>query len=365
MFPETIFDAVLDDLTDELRGRATPAPIPLATDSWVARSVLQKAIRRGMLELALSAAAQLVIIDRRTLWRRLIVTALEDLGPQEFETTTAIVSAARNSGWRSQVGGDWPVAAELVRLACAGTRNQVANDLWNIALHDTNLAEFKSGLCEANKEEVLRSAADTGLDVGARAAAVLVALRQVSGSDLPDHLTIPSGDVFAAFEDEGNLGVPVAVCAEAYRLTRVPLAALMLCASAAGRPVQSVASSDDVILPPVWVGGVPTFALDQYTRSGKAAITQFVSQSADWKAFASFAGIDRGQWVAAAGELLFRVDGAAVSKRTTAPWSTTLRNRSLPLGCFMLPLHAPAGLALMRAQMPLIDQIRVGLQPFP
>ena len=101
MFPETIFDAVLDDLTDELRGRATPAPIPLATDSWVARSVLQKAIRRGMLELALSAAAQLVVIDRRTLWRRLIVTALEDLGPQEFETTSAIVCAARNSGWRS------------------------------------------------------------------------------------------------------------------------------------------------------------------------------------------------------------------------------------------------------------------------
>ena len=194
---------------------------------------------------------------------------------------------------------------------------------------------------------------------------MLVALRQVSGSDLPDHLTIPSGDVFAAFEDEGNLGVPVAVCAEAYRLTRVPLAALMLCAWAAGRSVQSVASSDDVILPPVWVGGVPTFARDQYTRSGKAAITHFVSLSADWKAFASCAGIDRGQWVAAAGELLFRVDGAAVSKRTTAPWSTTLRNRSLPLGCFMLPLHAPAGLALMRAQMPLIDQIRVGLQPFP
>ena len=364
MFPETIFDAVLDDLTDELRDRATPAPIPLATDSWVARSVLQKAIRRGMLELALSAAAQLVIIDRRTLWRRLIVTAFEDLGPQEFGTTTAIVCAAGNSGWRSQVGGDWPVAAELVRRACAGTRCQSANDLWNIALHDNNLAEFKSGLCEASKEEVLRSAADTHLDAGARAVAVLVALRQASGSDLPDHLTIPSGDVFAAFEDEGHRGAPVAVCAEAYRLTRVPLAALMLCAWAAGRSVQPVESSDDVIPPAAWIGDVPTFALDQYTRSGKAAITHYVSLSADWKAFASCAGIDRGQWAAAAGELLFRVDGAAVSKRATGPWSATLRNRSLPLGCFMPPLHAPAGLALMRAQMLLIDQIRVGLQPF-
>lgn len=364
MFPETIFDAKLDRLADDLRGRNVPIPTPLNTDSWLARSVLQKAIRRGMLELALSAAAQLVIIDRRTLWRRLIVTALEDLGPQEFETTTAIVCAARNSRWRSQMGGDWPVAAELVRRACAGTRCQSANDLWNIALHDTNLAEFKSGLCEASKEEVLRSAADTHLDAGARAVAVLVALRQASGSDLPDHLTFPSDDLFAAFEDEGHLGAPVAVCAEAYRLTRVPLAPLMLCAWAAGRPVQSVASSDDVISSPAWIGRVPTFALDQYTRSGKAAITQYVSLSADWKAFASCAGIDRGQWAAAAGELLFRVDGAAVSKRTTAPWSTTLRNRSLPLGCFMPPLHAPAGLELMRAQMPLIDQIRVGLQPF-
>lgn len=103
MFPEAIFDATLTFCPTKYEGRRS-SPAPLNTDSWLARSVLQKALRRGMTDLALSAAAQLHLLDRRTLWRRLIVTALEDLGPQEFGTIAAVVCAARNSGWRTRSG---------------------------------------------------------------------------------------------------------------------------------------------------------------------------------------------------------------------------------------------------------------------
>lgn len=161
MFPETLFDFVLEQLAAELNARPTPAPDPLPTDSWIARSVMQKAIRRGMTVLALRAAAQLAILDKRALWRRLLVTALEDLGPGEVDTTARIVGAMRDHRWRGQMGGDWPVIAELITRACEGTRCQTANHLWNIAIHAPELAAAKSSFCEGDIADLVGTAADS------------------------------------------------------------------------------------------------------------------------------------------------------------------------------------------------------------
>ena len=85
MFPEDLFAFVLEQFADEIASRETPTAKPLNSDSFVARSVMQKAIRRGMTGLALSAAANLITTARRVLWRRLLVTALEDLGVGEVD----------------------------------------------------------------------------------------------------------------------------------------------------------------------------------------------------------------------------------------------------------------------------------------
>lgn len=354
MFPETIFDACLDRLTDDLRGREAPAPIRLTADSWLARSVLQKAIRRGMLDLALSAAAQLVVIDRRTLWRRLIVTALEDLGPQEFDTTAAIVCAARKSDWRSQMGGDWPVVAELIRRACAGTRCQVVNDLWNIALNDPNLSDAKADLCEVSPSAV-RGLSMYAPDFGVRAAAALIAMNQADWCDSStlDHRA------FFDFHAEAA-AVPSAILAEAYRMTRVPLAGL--CLTLMNATVQSVARADDDVAPVAWNGPIPTFAMDQYTRSGKAVIREFSKSSATWSAFCDRWTSQTSDRAAVAGELLFRIDGAAVTRRASTPVWASLRQRSEVLGCFVVSEAVHEGMTLLRRQLPHIDQLRSGFK---
>ena len=351
MFPEILFDASLDLLADDLRDREVPASVPLHADSWLARSVLQKAIRRGILDLALGAAAQLLVIDRRTLWRRLIVTSLEDLGPNEFETTAAIVCAARNTSWRAQVGGDWPVVAELVRRACAGTRSQVANDLWNIALHDPALSDAKADLCEVSPTAV-RGLSMYAPDHGVRAAAALVAMNHADWCDSKafDHRA------FFAFYAQVS-AVPSAILAEAYRMTRVPLAGLWL--TLANAPVQSVAQADDDLAPIAWNGPVPTFAMDQYTRSGKMVIKVF-ARSGPWNAFCDRWGIPQPDRPAAAGELLFRIDGAAVTSRAITSMSASVRKRSEVLGCFMVTEAVHEGIWLLRRQLPHIDLLRSG-----
>lgn len=357
MFPDLIFDFVLEQLADEVQQHPTPSFDPLPTDSWIARSVMQKAIRRGMVDLACRAAAQLLLIDPRTLWRRLLVTALEDLGPAEVDTTARIVAAWRDRKWRSQIGGDWPVVAELVRRSAQAIKCQSANDLWNIALHDPELAALKATLCELDQADVVSAAAVPNKDIGGQAVAVLMALGQDAGCAEPNGVRGKAADVFDAFETCSNFSHVAAICREAYRLTNVPLAALTLCLWPTHDSVQSVAK-DDWFGPLHWVNGIPTFALDQYTRGGKAAIRRYARQSDQWAEFCEENAIVPKLREAAAGEILFRVDGAAVARRRAGTQSMVLRRRSSSLGCFMAPRVVMPAMSLMRHQLPLIEELR-------
>lgn len=359
MFPDLIFDFVLEQLADEVRQQPTPSFDPLPTDSWIARSVMQKAIRRGMVDLACRAAAQLLLIDPRTLWRRLLVTALEDLGPAEVDTTARIVAAWRDRKWRSQVGGDWPVVAELVRRSTQAIKCQSANDLWNIALHDPTLAPAKATLCETDEQGILATAATPG-EVCTQAVAALIALGQNAGCSAPTFDRAAANKLFEAFEASGRFSHVVGIYREAHRLSGVPLAALNLCLWPHQQSLQSVAR--DELGATCWIGEVPSFALDQYTRTGKAAIRRYALQSEQWQDFCGARSISDKLRTAAAGEILFRIEGAAVAQRRTDNQSVALLDRSTPLGCFMQPDAVASAKALIRRQLPLIDEIRLGLQ---
>jgi hypothetical protein len=116
--------------------------------------------------------------------------------------------------------------------------------------------------------------------------------------------------------------------------------------------------TDDDLPPTTWVGDIPTWALDQYTRGGKAAIRSYIGQSSEWKCFARDAAVT--DHVAAAGELLFRTEGAQVANRRQWPVGIDLYERSQPIACFM-PLEAVSeGLSLIRRQLPHIDHLRAG-----
>jgi replication-associated recombination protein RarA len=62
-----------------------PTPRPMHASPWVAMSVLQKGIRRGREDLALSAAATLLRDAPDKLWRRIGCIAYEDIGVASLE----------------------------------------------------------------------------------------------------------------------------------------------------------------------------------------------------------------------------------------------------------------------------------------
>jgi hypothetical protein len=88
---------ILDYYRQELgkalcEGEGTPELNPLPISPWLAMSLMQKAIRRGRPEFALRAAAKLLQDSPARLWRRLCITAYEDIGVADFETV-AVVTA--------------------------------------------------------------------------------------------------------------------------------------------------------------------------------------------------------------------------------------------------------------------------------
>jgi hypothetical protein len=362
MFPEDLFQFVLEQLADEIAGGDTPLLHPLATDSFIARSVLQKAIRRGMTDLALRAAVTLVASDSRVLWRRLLVTALEDLGVGEVDLLVRIVAASRDRAWRSRVGGDWPVIANLIKLACAGTRCQAANDLWNIAKNDPDLDTFKSSLCDAELGDLLVMMADGDRPISHRGVAVLIALGEDAGPAAPTHITPDAGAIFAAFAGLAGCGHVTAAYSEAFRQSRLALAPLGLILMTASQ-LQSIANRDDPMPNITWANDIPRFARDQYTRTGKAAIRAYCRASDAWAMFARKWDLPPSVWNAAAGELLFRTEGALVTNRRAWELGLALYDRSILIGCFMPQAAVPEGMALILRQLPLIDQLRSGHQP--
>jgi hypothetical protein len=91
-----------------------PACDPLKVSPWIAMSLLHKALRRGRKDLALRAAATLLIGEPDKLWRRLGFIAFEDVGVGDFNTVALVTAAMAGKRFRSELGQEWTVGSVLI-----------------------------------------------------------------------------------------------------------------------------------------------------------------------------------------------------------------------------------------------------------
>ena len=68
-------------------------------------SCLQKAIRRGEIELAQRAAATLLLIAPDRLWRRCGAAAFEEIGGADLQTVALVTAALAGKIYRATIGG--------------------------------------------------------------------------------------------------------------------------------------------------------------------------------------------------------------------------------------------------------------------
>jgi replication-associated recombination protein RarA len=106
-----------------------PTPRPMDASPWLAMSAMQKAIRRGREDLALSAAATLLRDAPDKLWRRIGCIAYEDVGLASLETIGIATVSLSGKHARAALGGEWAVASCVVAELSRPPRCRAADDL--------------------------------------------------------------------------------------------------------------------------------------------------------------------------------------------------------------------------------------------
>jgi hypothetical protein len=303
-----------------------PSIPPLDVDQWIAASILQKAIRRGLPDLAERAAVALWRHRGPRIWHRLVVIAVEDIGLASIDTVIGLVRTARamtRRGGHRSAGETALAIRKAVRTLAEAPKDRGTDYVASIAIHDVGVAWFRAECLRLPPGE--RSAAAFAPDLPPNLR--FVAAWTAAGLGLGREPRLDGGDrpgFFRACVDAGLPRVLVTAMAEATAMTREVIAVLLLPLWAAWRSEGRVVRVVDQWIPEApMLGDVPTWALDKHTRAGKAAIGRFAVENAQVrKVLAEIAGPKRVKDAALMGA--FYTDAIPIARRLDWPLSASL-----------------------------------------
>jgi hypothetical protein len=263
--------------TDLGRIAETARPRPLAIDPWLAWSLLQKAIRRGDVDLAERAAFTLRGYRGQGVWRRLILIAFEDVGIGSVDALIQTTTACTTPEWRSQLGGEEVALRAVVRLLAGAPKDRSPDHLIGAAHDHPRLEEARREIGAMSLAKRLELAADANSPLPIRA----ISAWYTSGVEWGKERRIDRGNLGDLMDMFRELRVPsdlVSATHSAAVRTRQPIvvmAPLLWLASEQAGGHQVV----DCPIPPArLIGELPAYALDKHTGLGKAAIHRFARE---------------------------------------------------------------------------------------
>jgi len=254
-------------------GQELLAPFRLS-DPYLLASAVQKAIRRGDLDIARRAAHQLHGLDQQRLWRRLAVVALEDVGIADIEAAAKLVAVTCIPSARRLFGDDLTALDVVLNVACRATKDRTSDHFCSIVGREQISAEDRALLRPASPNALFSVVASSTQPWTRRLrSAVMVSGRTDGPPYVPDNIA-------ALFEVYLELGVPellIATCAVYAERQRdalpvfVPLAWLL-------RNIHKTCNVTDHVPPETeMVGDMPAWVFDPVNcRMGRRAVDLFL-----------------------------------------------------------------------------------------
>jgi hypothetical protein len=254
---------------------APPPPAPfILPDPYLLASAVQKAVRRGDLEIARRAGHQLHDLDRQRLWRRLAVTALEDIGIGDVEAAAQVIAIAYIPAARRLFGDDLAALDAALAIACGAVKDRMADHFCSIVSREPVAPEDKALLGQASPNALFAVVASSGQPWVRRPRAAVMVSGRAEGPPYQ------SDNMEALFEVYQELGVPdllLAACAVYAARQRdplpvfVPLAWLFRAPGCTG--TVTVHPLHDIEM----TGDMPTWTLDPVNcRLGRRAVDLFL-----------------------------------------------------------------------------------------
>ena len=358
----------LDDLraqmAEALSGPGSDYKTPrLATDKWVMASDLQKAIRRGHLDLARSMAVNLLEVDRQMLWRRLQVTAFEDIGMVDLLVAAQVV-AATDGNWRRHVGGDRKVILYLVERMCRAPKDRSTDLLMVLVDCSLDYEPDRQRLAGADLSALIDIVTDATASLPMRGIAAWYA----AGAPRfpPTRLAHRKGDLGALFTGYQRLQVPGAfleVSRVAARRLREPLPVYAPLVWSVFRKSKERSIEPFGLAPKPIVHSVPVYALDEHTRLGRKALRLFLAANKEVQTYLE-THMPTGSRLEAINIAHFYVEGVEVDRQMTWDLSEELKTRGAEadVGRSGLDRAAiPGLLKVIQDNLEHLDRIRLGL----
>lgn len=329
---------------------------PIAISPWTAMSLMQKAIRRGEMEWALTGAATLLQDSPERLWRRLGITAYEDIGVGDFDAVALTTAGLTGKVWRGGVGGEWAVASFLLQRLSQSVKCRATDDLAMVCMEYPSLAADRREMAELMTPELLEIiTGDANLPHRALAFWYAMGTDRYRGDNLQRRQGEPQA-VLDAFCDHGYPDTVVEVCREGLKKSGEILPAFL---SLLWRELDGSnchVEPDD--MPPVEIiNGVPSWAYGYHTRDGKAALRTFMSMRCETTRWLQDTVTPRDR-ARVLGEMLFRVESGCVDQRLHWQAGNCIRRMADLESYGLTQSDAEAGLKLIRNDLPVLNEAR-------
>lgn len=356
MFPNNLFfEPMQSRLVSAMAGYLEPATSPLPCDRWLARSCLQKAIRRGEAGIAQRAFANLLAHDPRSAWRHLVVIALEDVGVPAFDLVARVTLVARDRKLRFKAGGDWRIGSFLVRKMAESVHCQAVCDLLLRVTNDPAWERDRALLLETPVGELAEILLSDQTDLPSQGMAVLALGGGLAGGQRYHDPAL----VFEVLADAGYSGALIEIARGAWKTSRNPMAMLFpLVRRAWDRRERSDVAAEDIPEASM-IAGIPEYAADQFTRVGRRVIGAYVRADAGMRAILDACGIHPSRHAAIVGDLIFLTEGTCLRDRVA--WlvgeELTDPRRALP-GVFVLASGLEKAVAHLAANWSQISVLR-------
>ncbi|MDO6800640.1 hypothetical protein Q4605_19505 [Shimia thalassica] len=320
-------------------------------DPFVAKSMLQKGIRRAELQHAMTATRFLLQVDERGFWRRLCVIALEDIGVGNIPLVAQVLLAEKDRSLRRNLGGSEAVGSALVEAMCKSRKDRSTDDLID-ALASNDLKCRNAEVAEMTASERFDLISASNSDVRHRAMAAIL----LSTSPTPARRANDWSRILEHLPEEALSPCVKATAQLGLQRTKSEMA-LHFALLSRDRPTVLTAT-DDEFLPTIVVSGLPVWVLDGHTRLGLQAFRQYVKRSprmTEYLGKLAAGSVSRAKAVAG---LVFRTESHLLANRID--WET---GRQLRLEACKnrpgLPSEAALeGLDIVRQEFDLVNECR-------
>lgn len=334
-------------------------PITLKLDPWATSSLLQKAIRRSEVELALHAARELYRYRGKAVFRRLLNVAFEDVGIANPELVAEVTFLTFDKQARAMIGSDLELILDLAKRLALSPKDRSTDYLVCSAIKSAEGKAKQAHMHGKATSELIGIIVDPQQPLLRRACAALVACTAENVMVLGPTLRTILGEL------DGQNPSPLhgAVEAAAKRsLGSYILMAPLLWLSMQREPAH-VRVIDEELPATEYLGGIPLYTFDKHTSVGKRAISRLFKENAEMRRVVlEFAAPAAAEKVAAMAA--FYADAVPIKRRLE--WALSPHLRALGCDADMVgagcdPKGVGAALEVVDHNLPQLGELRLSL----